>query len=283
MAYKSTLNQEAKSTLPIGIFDSGIGGLTVVKDIVKVLPYEKIIYFGDTARVPYGNKSKETIVRFAREDINFLLNFNVKAIVAACFTVSSNALSTLKKEFDIPIFGMINPGVEALKKIKISQKIVGIIGTYATIESKTYEKTIKSLSNLQTFSQPCPLFVPIAEEGWSDHKATYLIAEEYLAPLKSRGVNILIMGCTHYPILKGVIKKVMGNDIKLIEPGKEASKILKEHLRKNNLLRKGKGEIEIYLSDLPRNFKRTVNNFIGRDIKKVYLKDEEGKVRPIHL
>jgi len=283
MAYKSTLNRETKSTSPIGIFDSGIGGLTVAKDIAEVLPYERIIYFGDTARVPYGNKSKETIIRFAREDINFLLNFNVKAIVAACFTVSSNALSILKKEFDIPILGMIDPGVEALKKIKITKKTVGIIGTYATIESKAYEKTIKSLLNLKTFSQPCPLFVPIAEEGWIDHPATYLIAEEYLTPLKSKGVNVLIMGCTHYPILKGVIKKVMGNDTKLIEPGKEASKILKEHLRKKNLLRKGKGKIEIYLSDLPRNFKRTVNKFIGRDIKEVYLKDEEGKVRPILL
>ena len=247
---------------PIGIFDSGIGGLTVARHIMEVLPDEKIIYFGDTARVPYGNKSRETIERFAREDIEFLMNFDVKAIVAACFTVSSNALERIKGDYSIPIIGMIDPGVqEVLEAGNLSR--IGVIGTTATIESKAYENALKRKLDVEIYAYSCPLFVPLAEEGWIEHPATYMIAEEYLRPMKENRVEAVILGCTHYPILKGVIQKVMGEDVLLLEPGLHAGMMLRKYLEEKDLLSSNNGGIEIYLSDIPRKFNEIIDRFLG--------------------
>ncbi len=247
---------------PIGVFDSGIGGLTVVREIRKVLPEETIIYFGDSARVPYGTKSKETILRFAKEDIRFLQSFKVKIIVSACFSVSSNALEELIEEFPIPIIGMIDPGVNALSDK--SSKKVGVIGTNATIESNAFKKRLKDkFGDIDIYSTACPLFVSLVEEGWTDGEVPELIAERYLSPLMTEDIDSLILGCTHYPLLNSVIKNVVGDNVKIIEPGKEAAKLLEKFLDDNSLRTKGKGALKIFLSDIPRNFERTVVSFLG--------------------
>lgn len=260
---------------PIGVFDSGIGGLTVVREIRKILPEETIIYFGDSARVPYGTKSKETILRFAKEDIRFLQSFKVKVIVSACFSVSSNALEELKEEFSVPIIGMIEPGVNALSN-KNSEK-VGVIGTNATIESEAFNKRLKSkFGDIDIYSAACPLFVPLAEEGWTDGEVPELIAERYLSPLIAEDIDSLILGCTHYPLLNSVIKNVVGDYVTIIEPGKEAALLLKKFLDDNDLKNKSEGPLKVYLSDIPRNFERTVVNFLGErpgEIQLVNLQD----------
>ena len=255
---------------PIGVFDSGIGGLTVVRELRKKLPNESIIYFGDTARVPYGTKSRETIIKFAREDIKFLLTYNVKIIVSACFSVSSNALPNLVSEFDIPIIGMISPGVEAVKGK--SYKSIGVIGTQATIESGMFEKKLKeSLGTVRIYSRTCPLFVPLAEEGWNRGKVPHLVAEEYLSPLVKKGIAALILGCTHYPILYSVIKKVIGNEVDIIEPGKVVANMIKDFLRENCMESQGNGSLKIFLSDIPRGFTSVAKNFLGHPVEDIHL------------
>ncbi len=262
-------NQEDKHR-PIGVFDSGIGGLTVVREIRKILPEESIVYFGDSARVPYGTKSKETILRFAREDIRFLRNFDIKIIVSACFSVSSNALEELKEELDIPIIGMIDPGVGAL--LGKSCKKVGVIGTKATIESGAFEKKLlEKLSDIYIYSVACPLFVPLAEEGWTDGEIPILVAKQYLSPLLDKKIDTLIFGCTHYPLLHSIIKNVIGDKVHIIEPGKEVALLLEKFLDNNKLRAKGKGKLSIYLSDIPRNFEQTVENFLGEKPGEIQL------------
>jgi glutamate racemase len=262
-------NQEHRQR-PIGVFDSGIGGLTVVREIRKILPEESIVYFGDSARVPYGTKSKETILRFAREDIRFLRNFDIKIIVSACFSVSSNALEELKRELDIPIIGMIEPGVAAL--LNKSCKKVGVIGTNATIESGAFEKKIlEKLDDIYIYSVACPLFVPLAEEGWTDGEIPILVAKKYLSPLLDKKVDALIFGCTHYPLLHSIIKNVIGEKVHIVEPGKEVALLLEKFLDDNNLRAKGKGSLSIYLSDIPRNFEQTVENFLGEKPGEIQL------------
>jgi len=218
----------------IGVFDSGVGGLTVVKEIRKKLPEESIVYFGDSARVPYGTKSKDTILRFAEEDINFLQSFDVKVIVSACFSVSSNALEELKKEFSIPIIGMIDPGVRALMNSRF--KRIGVIGTNATIESGTFEIKLKEkFKDVEIYSAACPLFVPLAEEGRLKGEIPELVAKEYLSPLIAQNIDALIFGCTHYPLLYSVIKNVVGDKVKIIEPGKEVALLLENFLEDNSM------------------------------------------------
>ncbi len=260
---------------PIGVFDSGIGGLTVVREIRKILPEETIIYFGDSARVPYGTKSKETILRFAKEDIRFLQSFKVKVIVSACFSVSSNALDELKEEVPIPIIGMIDPGVNALSN-KNSEK-VGVIGTNATIESEAFKKRIAdNFEGINIYSAACPLFVSLVEEGWTEGEVPLLIAEKYLSPLIAENIDSLILGCTHYPLLCSVIKDVVGDNVAIIEPGKEAALLLEKFLNDKDLRNKSEGSLKIYLSDIPRNFERTVVNFLGErpgEIQLMNLKD----------
>jgi len=253
---------------PIGIFDSGVGGLTVVKEIEKILPGESIVYFGDTARVPYGTKSKDTINRFSRENIKFLLKFKVKAIVVACNTSSSLAIPALRREFKLPIIGVIEPG--ALKATSLSKsKRIGVIGTKATISSGIYEARIKKLApQAKVFSKSCPLFVPLAEEGWLADKITRDIAKIYLESFRLRKVDTLILGCTHYPLLKGLIKKVVGKNIKLVDSASQTAKETKNLLVQKNLLSKNKKTNHIFfVSDDPANFIKIGQMFLGEKIQ----------------
>ena len=262
-------NQEPKKR-SIGVFDSGIGGLSVVKEIRKRLPEENIVYFGDSARVPYGTKSKDTILRFAKEDIEFLQDFDVKVIVSACFSVSSNALEELKKEFSTPIIGMIEPGIQAIKDCGFGK--VGVIGTYATIESGAFEYKLKEkFKDIKIYPAACPLFVPLAEEGLTEGEIPELVARRYLSPLIAKNIDALIFGCTHYPLLHNVIKKVVGDKVKIIEPGKEAALLLEKFLKDSSMRTEKKGSLEIYLSDIPRNFRNTVVDFLGEDPGEIQL------------
>lgn len=253
----------------IGVFDSGVGGLTVVRELKKQLPVESIVYLGDTARVPYGIKSKEAIIRFTTEGLLFLLDKRVKLVIIACNTSSSLALAVLKKRFKVPILGVIQPGVkEAVKATR--NKRIGVIGTKATIKSSIYETEIKKLNpKIQIYSYPCPLFVPLAEEGWVDGKITLEIAKKYLEPLKERDVDTLILGCTHYPLLKAIIRKIM-KEITLIDSARQVAKETKDLLLKEGLLNlKKKSEDIFYVTDEPENFSKLTKLFLGYGLKNV--------------
>ncbi|MBU0682711.1 MAG: glutamate racemase [Candidatus Omnitrophica bacterium] len=261
---------------PIGIFDSGLGGLTVVKSIRQCLPSEDIVYYGDTARVPYGNKSRTTIVRFAHEIMAFMMKARVKMVVVACNTASSLSLRSLKKTYPIPVIGVISPGVrEALSVSK--NKRIGIIGTKSTINSKSYEKEILKLGGkaCRFFSKSCPLFVPLVENKFLNNKITYDVAQHYLGEFKSRDIDTLILGCTHYPILKQVIKKVMGN-INLVDSSFVVSKEVQMLLDKKDLTRfskKTQGTLKIFVSDDVEGFRSAAGIFLKEKImvKKVVL------------
>ena len=259
------------SSKPIGVFDSGIGGLTVVKRLAATLPNEDIIYFGDTARVPYGSKSNSTVIEYSIQDTNFLLSKNVKAVIVACNTASSVAINDLKEKFDIPIIGMIEPGAEMAIK-ETTNKRIGVIGTRSTISNQAYSKEIKRLDNsVKVFEKACPLFVPLAEEGWIGHKATYEIAEEYLEELRNLEIDTLVLGCTHYPILAGVIQKVMGDHLTLIDSGIASAELVKKELQEKGLEndKKDPGKSEFYVSDIPTTFKTVAELFLGRPVKDV--------------
>jgi glutamate racemase len=262
---------------PIGVFDSGIGGLTVVKRLASTLPNENIIYFGDTARVPYGSKSNSTVIEYSIQNTKFLLQKNIKALVVACNTASSIAIPDLKKIFDIPIIGMIEPGSRmALSKTK--NKKIGVIGTRATIGNLAYSKEIKKLNNkAEVFEKPCPLFVPLAEEGWIKHRATYEIAEEYLKELRENKIDTLVLGCTHYPILSEVIQEVVGKKVALIDSGVASSELIKTELEKFDLLSDSgtNGSQEYYVSDIPAKFKEVAELFLGKAINHVHKVDLE--------
>ena len=262
---------------PIGVFDSGIGGLTVVKRLASTLPNENIIYFGDTARVPYGSKSNSTVIEYSIQNTRFLLGKNVKAVIVACNTASSIAIPDLKKMFDIPIIGMIEPGSKMALQ-KSSNKMIGVIGTRATIANLAYSSEIKKMNDkAQVFEKPCPLFVPLAEEGWIKHRATFEIAEEYLRELRESGIDTLVMGCTHYPILSEVIQKVIGSEVTLIDSGVASSELIKQELEKLNLLSvsDSTGSQEYYVSDIPAKFKEVAELFLGREIDHVHKVDLE--------
>lgn len=252
-------------TAPIGIFDSGIGGLTVVKKMLSMLPNEKIIYFGDTARVPYGSKSNSTVIEYANQDAKFLYKKNVKLIIVACNTASSVALGSLREQFDIPIIGMIEPGSKyALSKTKSGK--IGVIGTHSTINNQAYSKKIKQLNgDVEVFEKACPLFVPLAEEGWTDHKATELIAEEYLEELIKKEIDTLVLGCTHYPVLTEIIQKVMGREVTLIDSGTAAALEVEDYLNGIGLRNDSNqiGKHQYYVSDLPAKFKIMAERFLG--------------------
>ena len=256
---------------PIGIFDSGMGGLTVVKEMRRILPNEDIVYFGDTARVPYGPKSQETIIRFSIENILFLLKHEVKMIVVACNTSSSVALPTLENHFKIPLLGVIEPGARKAVTMTKNERI-GVIGTRTTISSRAYEKYIhKYDSKVKVFSQDCPLFVPLVEEGWFDSSITKDIAEYYLASLKQKNIDSLVLGCTHYPLLKNMIKKVMGKSVTLIDSAKQVAQYAKEILIKENLVgdNNKRGIINFYVSDEPDNFTKNGRKFLGDSLQGV--------------
>jgi glutamate racemase len=255
---------------PIGVFDSGVGGLTVVKELIKQMPGENIVYFGDTARVPYGIKSRETVIRFSIENILFLLKHDVKLICIACNTVSSYALPVIKNNFRVPIVGVLSPGVrEAVYATRNNR--VGVIGTKGTIRSGAYETEIKRLKpQVKVFAKACPLFVPFVEEGLTDGEVVTRVARDYLKPLKDAKVDTLILGCTHYPILKPVIRKVMGEGVTLIDSAKQVAIEVKNILQHENMLsQKGKGKQRFFVSDNPEWFSGLANTFLGQPVKDV--------------
>ena len=259
----------------IGVFDSGVGGLTVAGEIFKILPQESVVYFGDTARCPYGPRSRRIVQEFSVQNVNFLLSLGVKFIVVACNTSSAVALDHLKRGFDLPLMGVIGPGAKAAVNSTRNGKI-GVIGTTGTIASRSYQKAINKINKrLSVFSYPCPLFVSLAEEGFLDKKATYLIAQDYLKPLKKDKIDTLILGCTHYPLLKKVIARVMGNGVTLINSARETARELRESLQKEGLLKQtSKASVHrFFVSDQPDKFIQIGQKFLGKKIKKAQLID----------
>ncbi len=256
---------------PIGIFDSGIGGLTVVKELIKLLPDEHLIYFGDTARIPYGTKSKRLIEQYALEDASFLLQFDIKLLVVACNTASSLALPVLQEKLKIPVVGVVKPGAGAAVKLSKNKRI-GVIGTSATINSSSYSKEIGLiLKDAQVFGQPCPLLVQLVEEGWLDDEITMLTLKKYLKPVLSEKIDTLILGCTHYPLLETAIRRVAGPGVNLIDSGRETAKAVKKLLNDLNLLNgSGRfGENRYYVSDIPAKFEEIGSRFLGQPLKNV--------------
>jgi len=258
--------------LPIGIFDSGVGGLTVVKELIKQLPHESIIYFGDTARYPYGTRSSERILALAKHCSSILLEYGVKYIIIACNTASSIALNDLQENLDVPVIGVVKPGA-AMARERSKNKKIGIIGTSATIGSESYQKELLAFDNsIEPIAKACPLFVALAEEGWTEGQVPALVAEEYLAEIRNSGVDTLILGCTHYPLLKTIIGKTMGEKVSLIDSAEAAVNELAANLAKNNTQRdKSKSPVYRYLvSDSPDRFRQIGENFLGRTIPEVF-------------
>jgi glutamate racemase len=255
-------------TNPIGIFDSGIGGLTVLKAVSRLMPNENIVYFGDTARVPYGSKSNDTVIEYTLQAANFLLRKNIKLLVVACNTASSVAMKELKRFLTIPVIGMIEPG--AKNALQVSKNgIIGVIGTRATINNKAYSNELKKLNpKIKVYEKACPLFVPLAEEGWINHKATQLVAKEYLSGLREKKIDSLVLGCTHYPILIDTIKKVIGKNVKLIDSGTPAARLVEYYLNGRQLRNQSvhQGNSEFYVSDVPAKFREVAERFLGRKI-----------------
>lgn len=257
---------------PIGIFDSGLGGLTVFKEVRRLLPKEDLVYFGDTARVPYGTKSQETIKRFAGEIASYFKSMNVKAVVVACNTVSSLALDEVKKNSNVPVIGVIKPGaIEAAGSSKKGK--IAVIGTEATIKSKAYETELKKINPyFKVVQKACPLFVPIVEEGWAGRKISFEIAEEYLKDLKKENPETLILGCTHYPMLLKEITYVLP-DVKIINSAESVAKFLIDELSVGGFLeQKGKGKDYFYVSDAPEKFSKLAFSLLKIKAKKVLIK-----------
>lgn len=259
---------------PIGIFDSGLGGLTVLKEIRKILPNEDLIYFGDTARVPYGNKSKETIIRYSKEISKFLTGKGVKLIVVACNTSSSLALEDLQKTEKIPVFGVIKPG--AKKAVSVSSGgNIAVIGTSATIKSKAYSRVIYEEINfnynVKVIEKPCPLFVPLVEEGFLNDEITKNVITYYLNSVIAEKPSCLVLGCTHYPILKNLIAQIIGAEIKMIDSGVETAKMVECFLEENPILKgkSRKGKEQFFVSDDPERFRELGGKFLGRKIESV--------------
>ena len=256
----------------IGIFDSGVGGLTVLKEVLQALPQEDTIYLGDTARVPYGTKSPETVVRYSRQIARYLYSRDIKLLVVACNTASAVALAALQQEFDIPIVGVIEPGARAAAEATKTGK-VGVIGTAGTVASSAYTKAIKRINpDIEVLSRACPLFVPLAEEGWVDNEVARLTARIYLEDLKKHGVDTLVLGCTHYPILKEVIAEVMGPGVTLVDSAEQTALTVARILAEQGLLRpkEERGNHHYYVTDIPAGFIRVGNRFLGGELGDVY-------------
>lgn len=265
------------SERPIGVFDSGIGGLTVAHALMERLPGESLIYFGDTARVPYGPKSRETVIRFSIENVELLVRYDVKAVVVACNTATAHALPALRERYDLPLVGVVEPGARAAVAATSSGR-VGVIGTEGTISSGAYGDALRSIRpDVEVVPRPCPLFVPLAEEGLLDHPATRLVAEEYLAPFRDDGVDTLILGCTHYPLLKPVIAEVLGPEVRLIDSALETAGEVAALLDRGGLARTSGAVAHRYLvSDLPERFLRVGRRFLGDRIGSVEVVSADG-------
>ena len=260
---------------PIGIFDSGVGGLTVVAEVFRQLPLEDVVYFGDVGRTPYGPRSKDIILQFTRQDVAFLREQDVKFIVAACNTAASVALATVAGENDIRMLGVIEPGARSAVETTRNGKI-GIIGTNATIASDAYPKAIHTLDKTaKVFSLACPLFVPLVEEGYQDHPAAYLIAEDYLRPLRENGIDTLVLGCTHYPLLKQTLQQVIGEEVVLIDSAVATAREVRQHLENAGLLRAENGPRyhKFYVSDVPDKFAAVASRFLGRPMDNIIRVD----------
>lgn len=259
---------------PIGVFDSGLGGLTVARAILERLPDEGLIYFGDTARLPYGPKSPDTVRRYSREIGTFLENEGVKAIVVACNTATAHGLTALRSELPLPVIGVIEPGARAAVGASKTGSI-GVLGTAGTVRSGAYERAIRELSpSARIVSQACPLFVPLVEEGWTDHAATRLVAAEYLAPLVGADVDAVVLGCTHYPHLTDVIADVAGTRVKLVDSARETAAELGRLLRERQIEAPGGStpRHRFIASDDPAQFLRLGARFLGRPIETVEIR-----------
>ena len=255
---------------PLGVFDSGIGGLTVARALFERLPRESVIYFGDTARVPYGPKSPDTVRRYSAEILAHLLQRGVKALVVACNTITAQALDYLKERSPVPLVGVIEPGARAAVQATRTGKI-GVIGTAGTIASGAYERAITALRpDARVHAQPCPLFVPLVEEGWFDHPATELIARQYLEPLQRAGVDVLVLGCTHYPLMKPLLARVMGQGVTLVDSAEETAKAAAQELEARGLLAgDGRHEHVFVVSDDEPHFRKVGARFLGEKLKQV--------------
>jgi glutamate racemase len=263
-----------KNSAAIGVFDSGVGGLTVVKEIFRQMPGEKVVYFGDTARYPYGNKARETLIRFGLENAAFLSGKRIKVLVVACNSSSAYCLPELRRALKVPVIGVIEPGAWAAWKRSRSGK-VGVIGTSATVASRSYQRALKHLEpSIKTYAQACPLFVPLVEEGWMSHSVTKTIAQEYLKVFKGRGIDTLVLGCTHYPLIKNVVAKVMGPKVVLVDSARETDRQVKALLEYKGLLCQGgpkkAKDHRFYVSDTPEKFIKVCRRFLGRDIPPVF-------------
>ncbi len=268
---------ETAASKAIGIFDSGVGGLTVVKEICKKLPHEHIIYLGDTARVPYGTRSAQTVQRYAISNTDFLLTQDIKLLVIACNTASAVATETLKDKYGIPIIDVVRPGARAAVAASRTRRI-GIIGTDGTIPSGAYQKEIVRLEPAcRIFTQPCPLFVPLAENGWcgKDDEVVLLTARRYLEPLMQSGIDTLVLGCTHYPLLKDAIQAVMGPGIRLIDSAEETACDVLQMLDRQHILNDdaAPGTSTFYVTDIPHRFAETGSRFLGRELENVSVVD----------
>ncbi|MDR2043365.1 MAG: glutamate racemase [Clostridium sp.] len=279
------MNQESRretpAGAPVGVFDSGVGGLTVVREIMRQIPNEKIVYFGDTARVPYGSKSEETVTRFSRQIVRFLKTHEVKTIVVACNTVSAYAMEELERETDIPLIGVVKPGARVAAEVTRNGRI-GVIATEATISSRLYIRYINKLEEKVTiYQKACPLLVPLVEEGLWQDPVTDEIAGRYLSELTDSGIDTLILGCTHYPLIRAALQKIVGEGVTLVNPAYETARELKEMLRREGMLntdppRLGDNRYQFYVSDMAEKFKNFANSIIKYGIlsaKKVNIED----------
>ena len=263
---------------PIGVFDSGIGGLTVAKELIKTLPGEDIIYLGDTARVPYGTKSGRTVIIYSHRNTEFLVSKGIKLLVVACNTASSVSIPSLRDEFDIPVIGVIEPGARKAVSVTTTGKI-GVIGTPSTINSSAYKKAINELNpDIEVHTKACPLFVPLADEGWTEGELVERIAQEYLGSIKETGIDVLVLGCTHYPLLKQTIQKVMGSDITLVDSAEETASEINQILTSEGLLNDtgSKSDREFYLTDVSDTFISVAGRFLGEKIEKIEMVDIVG-------
>ena len=264
-------DMEITKTAPVGVFDSGVGGLTVAREIMRQLPDENIVYFGDTARVPYGSKSKENIIRFSRQIIRFLKTKNVKAIVIACNTASALALDVVKNEFDSPIIGVIVPGARAAVRETRNKKI-GVVGTEGTIHSEMYTKVIREMEpEASVLGRPCPLFVPLVEEGFAKHHITDEVIEIYLEEMKHSDIDTMILGCTHYPLLRSKIMAYFGEKVHIVNPAYETALDLKRVLESENAVNDSGNlnKYEFYVSDAAEKFKQFANSILPYNVETI--------------